>query len=56
MSPKSLDNPPMRNFVIAYRIRQHDKKYASCIRIHAFDVGKGEWDNVWTGYILIPLY
>ena len=45
MSPTSLDNPSMCNFVITYRIRKQDEKYASYIRIHVFDVDKGDWDN-----------
>ena len=56
MSPMALDNPSMCNFVITYRIRQQDKKYASYIRIHTFDVGRGEWNNGWTASILIPVF
>ena len=35
----------MCNFVIINRIKQQDKKYASCVHIHIFDVDKGDWDN-----------
>ena len=52
----SLDNPSVCNFVITYRIRQQDEKYASCIRVHTFDVGEGDWDNGRTASILISVF
>ena len=50
MSPSSLYNPSKCNFVTTYRIRQQDKKYASCIQIYIFDVGKNDWDNRKTAF------